>query len=311
MVGFMKSLLFYSLIIILFFTAPFTAFGEEPPETPVTSEDEVVVTAERTESLMSKTVRSVSIVTGEDIYQRISRTVPEALRYEQGILIQRTNLGGGAPFIRGMVGNQVLYLIDGIRMNNSTYRGGPNQYLNTIDPFFIDRIEVVRGPGSVLYGSDALGGTINIITTRREDFSKPAGFDGRLMGRASSADFEQTSHLDFNVNAQTLFGMAVSGNLRKFGDVTPGSNLPIQTPYDYEEQDFAGNFDFHFCRHVSVELAAHFVNLDDVHNHDPANPVNRFDPQRRMFYYGKLYLKDISPYLYMVTLFSSYQLQTY
>lgn len=306
----MKKWFLSFLLIALIHCIPFSAMAAEPAKPSAAIEDEVVVTAERSSSLMSKTVRSVSIVSGQDIYQRLSRTVPEALRYEQGILIQRTGPGGGAPFIRGMAGNQILYMIDGIRLNNSTYRSGPNQYLNTIDPFFIDRIEVVRGPGSVLYGSDALGGAINVITFRRKDFSKSAGFDGRLMGRASSADLEQTGHLDFNVNGGSIFGLAVSGNLRKFGNITPGSNLPIQTLTDYEEQNFAGNFDFHFGSHVTVELAAHFANLDDVHNFDPINTVNLFEPQRRVLYYGKLHLKELSPYLNMITLFTSYQLQS-
>ena len=78
--------------------------------------------------------------------------------------MQKTNHGGGSPFIRGLVGNQVLVLIDGIRLNNATFRYGPNQYLNTIDSWQIERIEVMRGSGSIQYGSDALGGVVNIIS---------------------------------------------------------------------------------------------------------------------------------------------------
>ena len=286
------------------------ASGQEtgqPP--PILYDESVTVTAERTPLNLDESTRSVSIIPQQEILDRVSRTVPEALRYEQGILVQRTNLGAGAPIVRGMVGNQVLTLIDGIRLNNSTFRGGPNQYLNTIDPFFIDQIEVVRGPGSVLYGSDALGGTINIITKRRTDFSDKVDIDGRLMGRATTGEMEQTGHLDVDANATSVFGMALSGNFRKFGDIDPGGREPPEQPYGYESQDFAGNFDFHLGNHVTLEFAAQHVGFDNVPNYDPVNPKNLFETQRRNLYYAKLLAIDLSDYLDHITLFASYHRQ--
>ncbi|MBZ0271268.1 TonB-dependent receptor [bacterium] len=270
---------------------------------------EVIVSAERSETDLSKAPRAVSIVTGDEIFNNISRTVPEALRYEPGVMVQRTNLGGGAPFVRGLVGNQVLSLVDGIRLNNSTFRGGPNQYLNTIDPFFVDRVEVVRGPGSVLYGSDALGGTINIITRRRKDFSEPFGMDGRMMGRFSTGEREETGHFGADANVRNVAGIAASATTRAFGNIDPGGDEPIQGPFDYTEQDFAGNFDLHLGHMLTWQFSAQHVNLDDVPNYDPANPKNVFEPQRRQMFYSRVILTDLATALDRVELFGSFQRQ--
>ena len=272
-------------------------------------EKAVIVTAERSPEKIGDSARAVSVVDGREILERIARTVPEALRFEEGVLIQRTNLGGGAPFLRGMVGNQVLYMVDGIRLNNAIYRGGPNQYLNTIDPFFVDQVEIVRGPGSVLYGSDAMGGTINVLTHRREDYSKDGGTNGRIMGRASTAEKEQTAHLGMEANAKTYFGITLSGNYRKFDDVDPGGKEPLQEPYGYEEQNLAANLDFNFGEHVIWQLSGHFVNLDNVPNYDPSNPSNVFEPQRRNLYYTKIHLNDLSENLDRIVLFGAYHRQ--
>jgi outer membrane receptor protein involved in Fe transport len=298
------------VLVLTLLIFPWTVFAEYETPDPEIKGGEVVVTAERSPEDLSESTRSVSVVTGEEIFERISRTVPEALRYEEGVMVQRTNLGGGAPFIRGFAGNQVLYLIDGIRLNNSTFRGGPNQYLNTIDPFFIQQIEVVRGPGSVLYGTDALGGVINVITKGRDDFSKPWGMDGRLMSRASTGEKEQTAHLDFTSNFGSVLGTAFSGNFRAFGDIDPGSTQPIQSPYGYEEQDFAGNLDVKFGDKVNCRFAAQYVNLDEVPNYDPGNPKNLFEPQRRNLFYTKVSLNDLNPFLDRVEFFGSFQKQT-
>lgn len=91
----------------------------------------------------------------------------QALQNEVGVLMQSMAAGQASPFIRGLTGRQVLLLVDGIRLNNSVYRRGPNQYFNTIDPGMVDHIEVLRGRGSVLWGSDAIGGAINSTSSWR------------------------------------------------------------------------------------------------------------------------------------------------
>jgi len=271
--------------------------------------EEIVVTAERSAQNISTTPRAIAVVDRQEVFDKIGRTVPESLRQVAGVSVQRTNLGGGSPFIRGLVGNQVLYLVDGIRVNNSTFRGGPNQYLNTIDPFFIDRIEVVRGPGSVLYGSDALGGVINIITKRRDDLSEPMNWDGRLMSRATSAEREVTTHLDFDMNVGQMWGAAFSGNFRQFGDIQPGGTAPLQEPYGYEEQDFGGNLDMHFNDRIVWQFSAQHVNLDEVPNYDPTNIKNTYEPQLRNLYYTRLALDDLATGLEHADLFVSYHHQ--
>ncbi|MDP8255364.1 MAG: TonB-dependent receptor [Candidatus Alcyoniella australis] len=299
----MMTIICIALALITANAAP--AFAKQPP----TALDEYVVTAERSPADLSRTARAMSIVSSKMIDDRVSRSVPEALRSQAGILVQRTNQGGGAPFIRGLAGNQVLLLVDGVRVNNSTFRGGPNQYLNTIDPLFIERIEVVRGPGSVLYGTDALGGTINVITKRRHDFSKRLGLNSRAMVRATSAEREQTANLNLSGNVRTVLGITASGSFRQFDDVDPGGTQPLQAPAAYEEQDFAGNVDLHFGEHFSWQLSAQNANLDEVPNYDPDNIKNVFEPQRRSLFYTKLISHGALTFLDHAELFASYQTQ--
>ena len=125
---------------------------------------DTVVTASRIGEASLESMSSVGVVTAEQFREQGFRTVPEALANTPGVMVQKTTHGHGSPFIRGFTGRQNLLLVDGVRINNSTYRSGPVQYWNTVDGFSMDRLELVRSQGSVQYGSDALGGTMNILT---------------------------------------------------------------------------------------------------------------------------------------------------
>ena len=114
---------------------------------------EVVVTAQRREANLFETPSTLEILDANALRLRQARTVPEALVATSGVFNQSTSRSG-SPFLRGLTGNQTLLLVDGIRLNNATFRYGPNQYLNTLDPFSLSRLEVLKGGGSVAYGSD-------------------------------------------------------------------------------------------------------------------------------------------------------------
>jgi hypothetical protein len=133
---------------------------------------EVFVTATRTNTQQMNLPYSVAKEAAPSNSFRISRTTPEALMQTSGVFVQKTNHGGGSAFLRGLTGNQTLLLMDGLRINNATFRYGPNQYLNTIDPFSISSMEIVKGSGSVQYGSDAMGGVIQLFSYNPDFSSK-------------------------------------------------------------------------------------------------------------------------------------------
>jgi len=109
---------------------------------------------------------AVSVITHDEFFTRPNALLPDLLRDEAGVYVQQTTPGQGIPIIRGLKGSQNLHLVDGIRLNTAFFRDAPNQYLALVDPFWADQIEVVRGPSSVLYGGDAMGGVVNVITHR-------------------------------------------------------------------------------------------------------------------------------------------------
>lgn len=213
------------------------------------------VSGVRHEQRIIDSPRSISVITAEEIGKKNFRSTPEALNELLGILVQETNYGGGSPIIRGLIGNQILILIDGIRLNNAIFRLGPNQYLNTIDLNQIERIEVVRGPGSVLYGSDALGGLINIITKSRKEYRKDLDIDTRLFCRYASADNGKTGRIDLNGNIKNT-GITGGFSYKIFGDLRVGDGVGLQpfTSYDEWDLDLKMNLELSKRQNVSIGL---------------------------------------------------------
>lgn len=210
-------------------------------------------------------------------------TTPEALEQEVGVLVQRTNLGGGSAFIRGLTGNQVLLMVDGIRLNNATYRFGPNQYLNTIDPGQIERIEIVRGPQSVLFGSDALGGVINVVTRSAER----RGYDylgGEFVERFTSSDLGSYSRVNVE-GTLNRGGIFAGGSFLNLNDLDAGGRIGRQDFTGY--QQYAGDvkFDYLVDRDTLLTVALVHLEQENVPRSDfwrQATPRSLFfDPQER------------------------------
>ncbi|MEM9862623.1 MAG: Plug domain-containing protein, partial [Myxococcota bacterium] len=104
--------------------------------------------------------QAASEVDRADLDRRVSTSAPDALRWEPGVAIQQTAHGQASPYVRGLTGQQVLHLFDGVRINHAIYRQGPNQYFFTVDARTLAGLEVERGSASEPHGTDALGGVI-------------------------------------------------------------------------------------------------------------------------------------------------------
>jgi outer membrane receptor protein involved in Fe transport len=220
----------------------------------------VVVTAQRMEVSSEKLFGNTLLAS----FTPNRRTTPEALATTPGIFVQKTNHGGGSPFVRGLTGNQTLLLVDGIRLSNATFRYGPNQYLNTVDPYSIDEIAVFKGEGSVGYGSDALGGTINVLTNNAQ-FEKERGrnWGGQASSFWRSQGMEKTAHGGFFFSGKKL-AINAGGTLRKFGDLMGGDTTGAQSPSGYDEVAFDLKGKVRLGGKSSLTLAHQFFRQDDV-----------------------------------------------
>ena len=145
-------------------------------------EERITVTASRGSvreaTRVPATVRSLPKAA---LLLRAADLLPRMLDEEPGVLTQQTTPGQGSPVLRGQSAQAVLYLIDGIRFNNSTYRGGNTQYLAWVPDVAVESVEILLGPAGVNYGSDALGGAINVLTASLSGFSAP-GASPRVNG---------------------------------------------------------------------------------------------------------------------------------
>lgn len=150
-------------------------------EEPVDLGTMQVTAARATESTFS-IPQPVTVVTGEEISERSPQVMTEAFRYEPGAFFQQTGPGQGIVITRGLKGAEVLHLVDGMRLNNAFFRTAPSQYIALVDAQNIGQLELLRGPYATVYGSDAIGGVVQVLTPeyRFKDDSAAAEFGGRV-----------------------------------------------------------------------------------------------------------------------------------
>ncbi|MEI8047113.1 MAG: TonB-dependent receptor [Bacteroidota bacterium] len=251
---------------------------------------EVVITARRSASRRFTTPEAIEVLKSKSIEQNQLRSAPEALINTPGVFVQKTNHGGGSPFLRGLTGNQNLQMIDGIRLNNATYRYGPNQYFNTIDVFSLERIEVLRGSGSVQYDSDALGGTIQAFS-KDVALNESHKWGSSLLTRFSTQRMEQTIRTDVKYSSEKV---AFRGGLswRNFGNLMGGDTAGMQSPNSYRELDFDLRGKIKLSSSSVLTMAYQNVHLEDIdiyHKVELENyAINKIDPQNRRLAYFRL-----------------------
>ncbi|MEW6073099.1 MAG: TonB-dependent receptor [Planctomycetota bacterium] len=233
--------------------------GEELPALRTT-----YVTATRSPHTSLETPYSTEAVGAERILCRAFRTMPQALQDLPGVLVQETALGQGSPYIRGFTGLRTTFLIDGIRLNNSVFREGPNQYWNTVDPLSVERLEIVKGPSSVLYGSDSIGGTVNAITRNPDTYGPGFRHGERILYRGATAERSHTGRIEVSTTSGDAFGLLAGGGLRDYGDVRGGPDVRTQPNTGYEEGDADVKVERFLDADTRLVLAYQRVRQNDV-----------------------------------------------
>ncbi|UII30540.1 TonB-dependent receptor [Fulvivirga ulvae] len=201
--------------------------------------DEVVVSATRWDQSASEVPSKIIAISQEEVALQNPQTAADLLNISGKVFIQKSQQGGGSPMIRGFATNRLLYSVDGVRMNTAIFRGGNLQNVISLDPFAIENAEVLFGPGSIIYGSDAIGGVMSFqtITPQLSQSDNPL-ITGKAVTRYSSANDEKTGHFDINVGWKKWASVtSISSN--NYGDLRMGSHGPDEylRPFYVQRQD--------------------------------------------------------------------------
>lgn len=174
-------------------------------------------------------------LTADGLFRNQPRTLPEALQGLTGVWVQQTDHGGGSPIIRGLIGYQTVMMVDGVRLNNASFPAGPLPYLNTVDAFMLDRVSVIPGAASVAYGSDAMGGVIN-VQSKSAAFTQTKQWKvgGTALTEATTSGMEYAGRAEINL-ANNAWAIHAGIDGKHFGDIHAGKRKGIERPTGYNE----------------------------------------------------------------------------
>ncbi len=185
--------------------------------------DEIVVSANSWEVNKKEVPNQIEVIKSKDIAFDNPATTADMLDKSGEVFIQKSQLGGGSPMIRGFAANKILFVLDGVRMNNAIYRSGNLQNILQADVNSVETTEIIFGPGTNLYGSDALGGVMDVHIQRPVlNTSGQWKASGVVMGRMASAAFEKTGHLQLNI-ANNKWAFLTLASFSGFNDLRMGS----------------------------------------------------------------------------------------
>ena len=290
--------------------------------------DEVVVAAGRLPEKRTGVPVQVAAISAQDIRSWNSQTSADVLQQTGKVFVQRSQMGGGSPVLRGFEASRVLIVVDGVRMNNAIYRAGHLQNIITIDPNIQSRVEVMFGAGSVMYGSDALGGVMS-FSTKNAGFSesgKPS-FTTNVFARYASANQEKSIHADVNIGLKK-WAFLSSLTLSDFNDLRAGRrgnpfqeyqwprsvyaarinnrdtalanpDPAVQRLSGYRQIDFLQKIAFRPGPHTQHTLNFQYSNSSDVPRYDRLSQMTNGKPDFAEWNYGP-----------QKRLFATYTLQT-
>ncbi len=255
--------------------------------------EEFVISAYRWEQNKNEIPNKITRITQEEIQFASPQTTADLLAKSNEVFVQKSQLGGGSPMIRGFATNTILLVVDGVRMNNAIFREGNVQNIISLDANAIESSEVIFGPGSVTYGSDALGGVMDFHTLRPKlSTSEKIEVSGNALMRYSSANVEKTGHIDLNIGSSkwasmTSFSFSDYNDL-KMGDhnngeyqrleyvtqingvdsVVNNSEPNVQVESGFNQLNILQKLRFRPNKDLDLVYAFHYSKLSDVPRYD-------------------------------------------
>ena len=165
-----------------------------------------------------------------------ARSMPEALTGLPSVMVQKTALGQSSPYLRGLTGYHNVLLVDGIRLNHSAMRSGPNQYWSTVELLGSGRLELIRGPHGIKHGADAIGGVVNALSAKPFFTEQGSQTGDQLFARVSSAESSWAGRLGSQVSTPEWYAEIAHAE-RSFGDLEGGRNVGVQKNTGYDSRD--------------------------------------------------------------------------
>ena len=256
--------------------------------------EEIFVTATRGADDSSDVVNAVSVVDEDRLEELQPGLVTDALQGAPGVFIQQTTPGQGTAIVRGLKGSEILHLVDGMRLNNALFRNAPNQYLALVDPWIIGRSEVVRGPLSSLYGSDAMGGVVQLFSARPEFEGPEWSMQSRVRLTFDSANLGQTINTSVAAGHENLStGAALS--YQAFDDVRAAGRR-VQAPTAFDARAASAFINYTDRAEREWDFSVQFLEQDNTPRYDelvagfgqdePASEQFLFSPNSRLFLHG-------------------------
>lgn len=271
----------------------------------------VIISANKWQQNSGDIPNNITKIPQEEVDLINPQTAADVLGVANGVFIQKSQQGGGSPMIRGFSSNRLLYSIDGVRMNNAIFRSGNLHNVISLDPHSMGSTEVLFGPGSVIYGSDAIGGVMS-FTSLTPKFSKDSFkiVSGNYFSRISSANKELTNHLDINIGnkkwsflTSSTFSNYQSTVMGKHGpDEYLNNSFPTffegedylaisksprkQTPSGYSQFNFMQKVSYQLQEKLTINYAFHFSETSDIPRYDRLIQTNNSLPRYAEWYYG-------------------------
>lgn len=288
--------------------------------------DEVVVSVFKNNEKTNRIAEQIAVVSAKDIQKISPQTSADLLANIPGIKVQKSQFGGGSPVLRGMESNRVLLVVDGVRMNNAIYRKGHLQNSITVSPNLLDRTEVVFGPSSVIYGSDALGGVIHYYTktpklsdkntVKGNHFLRYSSVNNEITNTISAelqfkkwASFTSISHSNFGdlkMGKNRSHGFDDWGKVYFYSDNLNGNysenpiannNVNLQRNTGFSQTDFLQKFYVPLSKNTDLKFNIQYSTSSDVPRFDKLTELKKGTLKFAEWYYGPQKRLLISPQL--------------